>query len=108
MQVKKSGGKVYGANLTTAERKAMDIEIQKQLAEYTRKHELEIDALILWQLHEQLGFGPKRLRRFYDNFVPAIEEVAGRYEVEDSDRVWMCTHKLKEYGIDIEKWNNER
>lgn len=57
MHVKKAGGKVYGAILTAAEKKAMDIEIQKELAEYDRKHIAEIDATILWVLHEQFGFG---------------------------------------------------
>ena len=36
MQVKKAGGKVYGAVLTAAEKKAMDLEIQRELAEYDR------------------------------------------------------------------------
>lgn len=44
MQVKKAGGKVYGAVLTAAEKKAMDLEIQRELAEYDRKHIAEIDA----------------------------------------------------------------
>ena len=48
MQVKKAGGKVYGAVLTAAEKKAMDLEIQRELAEYDRKHIAEIDATILW------------------------------------------------------------
>ena len=30
MQVKKAGGKVYGAVLTAAEKKAMDLEIQRE------------------------------------------------------------------------------
>lgn len=42
MQVKKAGGKVYGAVLTAAEKKAMDLEIQRELAEYDRKHIAEI------------------------------------------------------------------
>lgn len=41
MQVKKAGGKVYGAVLTAAEKKAMDLEIQRELAEYDRKHKLD-------------------------------------------------------------------
>ncbi len=80
MQIKKAGGKVYGASFTAAERKAIDMAIQSQFAEYDRKHALEIDAMILWQLHEQLGFGVKRLKRFYDNFVPAMDELISRYE----------------------------
>lgn len=58
MQVKKAGGKVYGAVLTAAEKKAMDMEIQRELAEYDRKHIAEIDATILWVLHEQFGLAP--------------------------------------------------
>ena len=34
MQIKKAGGKVYGAILTNAEKKAMDMEIRRQLAEF--------------------------------------------------------------------------
>ena len=63
MRIKKAAGKIFGADLTAAERKAMNLEIERQLAEYTRAHGLEIDAIILWVLHAQLGWGPKRLRR---------------------------------------------
>lgn len=93
MYTKKAGGKVYGAHLTAAEKKAMDIEIRRQLAEYDLKHANELDAMILWHLHEEFGFGPKRLKQFYDTF---------------SDMVWLCTYKLKQYGIDIEEWNKQR
>lgn len=108
MHVKKIGGKVYGATLTAAEQKAMNIEILKQLAEYDRRHETEIDAMILWHLHEQFGFGPERLKRFYDSFGMSVKELIKRYELEDDDQIWLCTHMLKEYGVDIEKWQNER
>lgn len=47
MYTKKAGGKVYGAHLTAAEKKAMDIEIRRQLAEYDLKHANELDAMIL-------------------------------------------------------------
>lgn len=47
MRIKKAAGKIFGADLTAAERKAMNMEIERQLAEYTRAHGLEIDAIIL-------------------------------------------------------------
>lgn len=28
--------------------------------------------------------------------------------MRNSDKIWICTYKLKEYGIDIEEWNKER
>lgn len=39
MRVKKAGGKVFGAVLSAAEKKAMDIEINRQIVEADgRKH----------------------------------------------------------------------
>ena len=68
MLVKKAGGKVYGATFTAAEKRAMDMEIKRQLAEYTRKYEADLNATILYVLHEQLGFGEQRLKKFFDRF----------------------------------------
>lgn len=107
MIVKKSGGQIFGAHLTAAERKAMNLEIQRQLAEYDLKHELEIEALILWTLHDQFGFGPTRLKRFYDRFNSAVKALVSRYELEDTDDIWLCTHKLKEIGVDLENWSKK-
>ncbi len=108
MKVKKAGKRVFGAVMSAAEKKAMDMEIQRQLAEYDRKHIREIDALVLWELHEQFGFGNKRLKKFYDNFSRDIEALIRRYEMEQGDDVWLCTYKLKEIGCDLEKWEKER
>jgi cupin superfamily acireductone dioxygenase involved in methionine salvage len=108
MQVKKSGKIIFGADFTAEEKKAIDIEIKKQLAEFDKKHEIEIDALILWTLHQEFGFGEKRLKQFYYIFGKAIDELIKRYEFDDSDRIWICTEKLKDYGIDLEEWAKER
>lgn len=104
MVVKKAGGKVYGAVFTAAEKKAMDIEIKKELAEYTRKHEVEVNAMILYVLHEQLGFGEQRLKKFFDRFSVEINELVRRYEMDDEDAEWLCTRKLLDMGIDVAKW----
>lgn len=107
MRVKKTKGKAYGMTLTAAEKRAMNLEIQRQLAEYDARHNIELDAIILWELHEQFGFGPKRLKKFYDAFSKATDELIKRYEMEDAEKVWLCTYMLKRYGIDIEKWHSE-
>lgn len=85
MKVKKAGKRVFGAVMSAAEKKAMDMEIQRQL-----------------------GFGNKRLKKFYDNFSRGIEALISRYEMEQGDDVWLCTYKLKEIGCDLEKWEKER
>lgn len=107
MTVIKILGKVYGAKLTNAEKEAMEIEIRKQIAVETRKHEDEVVALILWSLMDQFGFGEKRLKQFYDGFEPSIKSLLDRYEMADEDDVWLCTKKLKDKGIDIAKWREE-
>lgn len=107
MYLKKAGGKVYGAVLTAAEKKAMDMEIQRELAEYDRKHLAEIDATILWVLHEQFGFGAKRLREYYDAYHDRIGELIERYELDNGDDLWLCTQKLKKVGVDIEAWHKK-
>lgn len=109
MEVKKAFGQVFGANLTSAERKALDIEIRKETAVFTRKHAMEIDAAFLCVLQEQLGFGEVRLKRFFDDFSPTIRALADRYETEtDEELTFVCTYKLKERGIDISKWYDEK
>ena len=87
--------------------KLMNLEIKRQLAKYDAKHKLELQALVLWQLHEQFGFGEKRLKRFYNNFDASIEALIGRYQLEDTDSIWLCTLKLKDIGIDIEEWDRQ-
>lgn len=108
MIFKKSSNKIFGVILNNSEEKALQTEIRRQLAEYARLHHMEVDALMLWELHEQLGFSVKRLKRFYENFSPKLSELAARYEMDtDEDGDWLCTQKLKEIGIDLEEWSKE-
>lgn len=51
------------------------------------KHANELDAMILWHLHEEFSFGPKRLKQFYDTFAVRLDELIKHYEMTDSDMV---------------------
>ena len=110
MIVKKSAGRVIGAQLTNAEKKAMDIEIQKELAEWTRKHEIEIIAMVLRQVRRTFGSGEKKLKKFFDDFDGDIDALVNQYEMGEmsGDDAWLCTRELKAEGIDIEKWYKEK
>lgn len=107
MLIKKSGGKVFGAALTAAEKKAMNMEINRQIAEADRRYTDDIDAMVLYTLRVHLGFGAKRLRRFYEAFSAEHDRLIQHYEMPD-DFVWLCKEKLKEIGVDVEAWNRER
>lgn len=107
MMVKKSGGKIFGAALTKTEQKALEMEINRQMAEIDRQNMMNIDAVILWELREQFGFGPKRLRQFHDSFVARYKDLIETYEMEDSDGPYICMQKLKDIGVDLEAWERE-
>lgn len=110
MMIKQVGKIVLGAELNPKEQQALDIEIRKATAEFTRAHSDEIDAMFLWWLHEKLGFGYERLKNFHHEFGPQILALCDRYEMnEDGDDIWLCTKKLKDYDsrIDIRAWNDE-
>ena len=106
MIVKKSGGRIFGAELNAAEKKALHMEIHRQVAEFDRENQVNVEACILWAMHELLGFGPKRLRRFYFGFVKYYSGLLDHYEMED-DNAYLALRALKDYGIDVEAWHRE-
>lgn len=109
MRVRKSMGKVIGADLNKTEQRALNMEIRKELAEWDMKNLREIDAIFLWELHTQLGFGVDRLKKFFMGFSNGVRELAERYEMDDTDddRIWICQKKLEELGVDMDAWWSE-
>lgn len=104
---KRANGHIFGVQFSAKEQKAIDVEILRQCAEYDKKNADEVDAVILWLLHEKFGFGKKRLRAFYDSFSTELDALVKRYEMGDEDKAWLCSRKLRDYGIDISEWNKE-
>lgn len=107
MIVKKYKGTIYGGELTASERKAMDLEIQKELSQYERKHINETDAIALYVALETFRCSKKKLKEYYIGFDTLFRELLDRYEMDVSDGAWLCTRKLKQMGIDIEEWAKE-
>ncbi len=107
MQVKKHKGRVYGGSMSAAEKKAAELEIRKQLAEYDLNNATEMDALVLYILHTEFGFGEKRLKRFCELFTSGVYELVDRYLMEDEKAVWLCTLKLEQAGFPVKQWHDE-
>lgn len=108
MRIKKSGKHIYGADLTAAEKKAMNIEIARQLAEFTRKYQIEIECIFLRELRAKYGHGATRLRRAFDDFGNDLDELIARYELGDEDKLWLATEQLRQEGYDVEQWHREK
>ena len=108
MRVKKFGGKPYGVELTSQERKAMTLEINRQILESDRKYRENIDALILYVLMAHYGWKKKRLRKFWDVFILEHKALREFYQMDESgDAEWLAHRKLKEIGVDIHQWYKE-
>lgn len=105
-------GRILGVQLNAAERKALEEEVDRQcrekLKEYDQNHIEEISAMLLYTLHEVFGFGEQRLKKFYWAFDEQMDALLQRYEMGMDDKLWLCSRKLKEIGIDINEWNRER
>lgn len=93
-------------SMNKRQKQAMEDAINKQIAEADAKYCNEVDAVVLWTLHRELGFGPARLRRFWEALYQNHNEMVKRYEMP-GEYPWICTHKLKEIGVDVEAWNKE-
>ena len=104
---KRNGKTIFGCQFNNKEQEAIEREIRSQLAEWDRKNMMEIDAMFLWFMHDGFGFGIDRLRRLYFGFRPYMEALPKRYEMKGSDTPFLCTEKLSDYGIDLEKWDKE-
>lgn len=90
---------------TSKERKAMQAEIDRQIAQNVKNLSSNLQALVLWSLHEQLGFGKKRLLEFQKNFLPLIKELQNFYEATSAKETeFICKYKLKNgCGIDVDE-----
>ncbi len=107
MNFKKFQGKIYGVTLSPKEQAAVDAEINRQTIEADRRYTNDIDALVLYVLHKHLGFGKKRLRRFWEAFSVEHDKLVAYYEMP-KDGAWLADHKLKEIGVDVAAWNAEK
>ena len=108
MRIKKYHGKVFGAELTAAERKAMDIEINRQIAEKDAQYAADIDALVLYVLMVRYGWKKKRLRKFWDAFNAEHKALRDFYMMDEpGDNEWLAHRMLKDIGVDIHQCYQE-
>lgn len=108
MRVKKFNGKPYGVDFTAAERKAMNLEINRQIVEKNEQYKEDFDAMVLYVLMTKYGWKRKRLRKFWNAFVEAHTALKEFYLMDEpGDNAWLAHRKLKEIGVDIHQWYKE-
>lgn len=108
MRIKKYGGKVLGAELTAAEKKAMNIEINRQLVERDKQYAADIDAMVLYTLMAHYGWKKKRLKRFWKAFIEEHKALKEFYQMDEpGDNEWLAHRMLKDIGVNINEWYQE-
>jgi len=108
MRVKKFNGKPYGVEFTAAERKAMNLEINRQIAERDEKYKEDIDAMVLYVLMVHYGWKKKRLRKFWKAFITEHKALREYYLMEEpGDSELLSRWKLEQIGVDIHQWYKE-
>lgn len=108
MRVKKLYGKPYGVEFTATERKAMNLEINRQLMEKDEQYKEDIDAMVLYVLMAHYGWKKRRLRKFWNAFVAEHNALREYYLMNDpGDNEWLAHWKLKQIGVDIHQWYEE-
>lgn len=108
MHIKKFNGKPYGAEFTAQERKAMNLEINRQIAEKHEQYQADIDAMILYVLMAHYGWKKKRLRKFWKAFIEEHKALKEFYQMNKAgEGEWLAHRMLKEIGVDIHQWYKE-
>ena len=108
MRVKSYKGKVYGVELTAAERKAMSMEINRQLVEKDKQYAEDIDAMVLYALMVHAGWKQKKLRAFWEDFTKIHRELREFYQMDaPGENEWLAHRMLKEIGVDVHQWCEE-
>lgn len=85
-------------------REAMEHEINQQILQKDRAYQLDIDTMVLWSIRQFTGWGPKKLKAFYQFMFKEHLRMREFYEMDD---VYPERYKLKEIGVDVEAWYNK-
>lgn len=108
MRVKTHNGKPYGADFTSKERKAIELEVGRMIAEANRKNAENFDSLVLYALHAYKGYDKDELHDFWIGFCKEHKELCDRYEMYGvGDNTWLAKQKLKDIGVDVDEWYKE-
>lgn len=92
---------------TSAETKAMNIEIKRQCHEINKQYMTEADALMLMAARDVFEAGPVRLKRLFDTIIEYRKNSLDYMLDPAKDGEWLYTKWLQEAGVDLEAWYRE-
>lgn len=88
---------------TSAQRKALKAECEKEFLKLLGRYNHQVAAQILYILRFDYGFGQERLEKFADKLKQMQIDLEDRYEMGEDCTWWLCEQKLIESGIDVKE-----
>lgn len=107
MFFKKFRGQIFDVELNPKEREVLNQKVNEMLVKRHGEFADDVDYMILYILHNQFGFGLKRMRQFYEASIAENDKLIKHYEMSDAG-VYIARKEMNAVGVDFEKWNNER
>lgn len=88
---------------TAAQRKALKAECVKEFDTLLENLNRDVYIQLLHFFRFKRGYGQKRLKILADELKEALAGIHARYELSESDTVWICEQQLKNSGINVDK-----
>lgn len=84
---------------TASQKKALMQEFDKLLENLN--HDVYVQLLHFFRFKR--GYGKKRLKALADDLKDTLDGIHARYELSESDTVWICEKQLKDSGINVDE-----
>ena len=68
----------------------------------------ELDAVLLFALHREFGFGKHKLRRVYDAVFEAKRDLKEQWLGNDKEVIEDAKRCLRSIGVDIDLWDEQK
>lgn len=95
--------KVFKDQPTSGQRKALEQQCVKEFDILTENFEHDANVKLLYLFHTKHGYGKKRLKRLSKDINDVFQGLHARYELDETDSVWLCKKKLEDDGIDVDE-----
>ena len=79
-------------------------QLKAGMIETIKREEKDFLAIIGYTLFEKYGWGKKRITNFLDNMHAGLNELSEWYGMTSTDQSFLCTMKMEELGVDLDKY----
>ena len=79
-------------------------QLKAGMIETIKREEKDFLAIIGYTLFEKYGWGVKRITNFLDKMHEGLNELSEWYDMDNTDQAFLCTMKMEELGVDLNKY----